>query len=131
MFRMWETGVIEDGYEKAWEPKHYALSCSVATIMVLTANLHATQGGTPGLLDKIYRTAIQPLGEKKDTFFVPSQKMFDIVVSKFPEMRVLVELICSRCVVVPCLNRQAPFFDQKLFMTLVKFPELLFADPED
>lgn len=131
MFRMWETGVIEDGFEKTWEPKHFALSCSVATIMVLTANLHATQGASPDLSDNIYRTAIQPLGEKKDTFFVPSKKMFDVVVSKFPEMKVLVELVCSRCVVIPCLNRQAQFFDQKLYMTLVKFPELLTAEPED
>ena len=131
MFRMWETGVIEDGYEKAWETKHYALSCSVATIMVIAANLHSTQGATPGLLDKIYRTAIQPIGETKDTFFVPSKQMFEVVVTKFPEMRVLVEFVCSRCVVIPCLNRQAPFFDQKLFMTLVNFPELLTGEQED
>jgi hypothetical protein len=131
MFRMWETGVIEEGYEKAWESKHYALSCSVATIMVIAANLHTTQGSTPGLLDTIYRTAIQPLGEKKDTFFVPSKEKFGVSVSKFPEMKVLVEFLCSRCVVVPCLNRRAPFFDQKLFMTLVKFPEILLGEPED
>jgi hypothetical protein len=128
---MWETGVIEDGYEKAWEPKHYALSCSVATIMVLTANLHAAKGATPGFLDTIFRTAIQPFGEKKDTFFVPPKEMFELEVTKFPEMRVLVEFLCSRCVVVPCLNRQAPFFNQKLFMTLVKFPEILLGEPED
>ena len=131
MFRMWETGVIEDGYEKAWDPKHYALSCSVATIMVLAANLHATKGAAPDLLDNIYRTAIEPFGEKKDTFFVPSKQMFEVVVTKYPEMKVLVEFLCSRCVVVPCLNRHAPFFDQKLFMTLVKFPELLTGEPED
>lgn len=131
MFRMWETGVIEDGYEKAWETKHYALSCSVATIMVLMANLHATQGTTPGFLDKVYTTAISTFGEKKDTFFVPSKQTFEVLVTKFPEMKVLVEFVCSRCVVVPCLNRQAPFYDQKLFSMLAKWPETLFPDEED
>ena len=131
MFRMWETGVIEDGCEKAWETKHYALSCSVATIMVLMANLHATQGQTPGFLDTIYRTAISAFGEKKPTFFVPSKKLFEMVVTKYPETRVLVEFACSRCAVVPCLNRQAPFFDQKLFKMLVKTPEALFPEEED
>ena len=131
MFRMWETGVIEDGYEKAWEPKHYALSCSVATIMVLMANLHATQGTTPGFLDKVYTTAISTFGEKKDTFFVPSKQTFESLVTKFPEMRELVEFVCSRCVVVPCLNRQAPFYDQKLFGILAKWPETLFPEEED
>ena len=130
MFRMWETGVIEEGYEKAWDPKHYALSCSVATIMVLIANLHATKGNTPDFLDEIYRKAIVPLGEKKDTFFVPSKNMLEMVVSKYPEMRVVVEFVCSRCAVIPCLNRQAPFYDQKLFKQLAKTPEELFPEPE-
>lgn len=131
MFRMWETGVIEEGYEKTWESKHYALSCSVATIMVLIANLHASEGTTPGFLDKVYTTIISPLGEKKDTFFVPSKKMFEVAVSKFPEMIALVEFVCSRCAVVPCINRQAPFYDQKLFHMLAKWPETLYPDKED
>jgi len=126
MFKMWETGIIEEGYEKPWEIKHYALSCSVAPIMILIANLHATQGATPGLLDTIYRTAISAFGEKKETFFVPSKKTFEVVVSKYPELRVLVEFVCSRCAVIPCLNRQAPFYDQKRFKKLVTMPDGLF-----
>jgi hypothetical protein len=131
MFRMWETGVIEEGFEKAWETKHYALSCSVATIMVLIANLHATQGTTPGLLETIYRTAIHPFGDKKATFFLPSKNTLEAVVGEYPEIKTLVDFVCSRCVVIPCLNRQTPFYDQKLFKTLVKTPEELFAEPED
>ena len=131
MFRMWETGVIEDGYEKAWDTKHYALSCSVATIMILMANLHATQGATPGFLDTIYRTAISAFGEKKETFFLPSKKMFEVIVNKSPDMRVLVEVVCSRCAVIPCLNRQAQFYDQKLFKRLVTAPEELFTELKD
>ncbi len=130
-FRMWETGVIEDGFEKAWDAKHYALSCSVAPIMVLIANLHETQGTTPGFLDTVYRTAISAFGDKKDTFFVPSKTTFEVVVSKFPELRVLVEFVCSRCAVIPCLNRQAHFYDQKLFKRLVNYPEDLFPETED
>ena len=131
MFRMWETGVIEDGFEKAWESKHYALSCSVDTIMILIANLHDKESQTPGFLDKVFNTAISTFGEKKDTFFVPSKKMFEVVmISKFPEMKVLVEFVCSRCAVVPCLNRQASFYDQKLFHMLAKWPETLYPDKE-
>ncbi len=131
MFRMWETGVIEEGFEKAWDPKHYALSCSVATIMILMANLHATQGTTPGFLDTVFDTAISAFGEKKDTFFVPPKELFEMVVTRHPDMHVLVKFACSRCAVVPCLNRQAPFYDQKLFSMLAKWPETLFPDEED
>lgn len=131
MFRMWETGVIEEGFEKAWDPKHYALSCSVATIMVLMANLHATQGNTPGFLDTVYDTAIRAFGDKKPTFFVSPKELFEMVVTKHPDMQVLVKFACSRCAVVPCLNRQAPFYDQKLFIMLAKWPETLFPDKED
>ena len=46
-------------------------------------------------------------------------------------MKVLVEFACSRCAVVPCLNRQAPFYDQKLFDMLAKWPETLFPDEKD
>jgi len=122
MFRLWETGVIEEGYEKSWDPKNYALSCSVATIMVLMANLHATQRTKPGFLDTIYSTAIGTLGEKKTTFFVPSKKLFEISVGNNPDMKVLVEFVCSRCTIIACLNRQAPFYDQRLFKTLVAMP---------
>ncbi|MFW9963871.1 MAG: hypothetical protein ACFFCX_09930 [Candidatus Sifarchaeia archaeon] len=130
MFRMWETGLIEEGYEKTWDVKNYALSCSIATIMVLVATLHATQGTKTGFLDTIYNTAISPIGEKKDTFFVPSKKEFEIAINKNPEMSVLVDFVCSRCAVIPCLNRQAPFYDQKMFKRLAKAPEELFAESE-
>ena len=131
MFRMWETGVIEDGYEKTWDSKHYALSCSVATIMVLIANLHLTKGNAPGFLDTVYNTAISAFGEKKDTFFVPSRKMFEDSVPKNPELKVLFEFVCSRCAVIPCLNRQAPFYDQTLFKILASDPEALFPEEEE
>ncbi len=130
MFRMWETGVIEDGYEKSWEVKNYALSCSVATIMVLIASLHAAQRTKTGFLDTIYRTAISTVGEKKDTFFVPSKKLLEMSVGENPNMSALVEFICSRCAVIACLNRQAPFYDQKLFKVIVSTPETLFVNNE-
>jgi len=130
MFRMWETGIIEEGFEKTWDMKNYALSCSVATIMVLIANLSATQGSGPKFLDTIYSTAISAFGEKKDIFFVPSKKMFETTVGKQPDVKSLLEFVCSRCVVIPCLNRQAPFYDQNLFKRLVRTPEELIKEPE-
>jgi len=130
MFRMWETGIIEDGFEKTWDVKNYALSCSVATIMVLIASLYSKQESSPKLLDTIFSTAISPFGEKKDIFFVPSKKMFETVVGKKPDAKALLEFVCSRCVVIPCLNRQALFYDQSLFKRLVKAPEELLEEPE-
>ncbi len=128
MFRMWEIGVIEDGYEKQWEPKHYALSCSIATVMILFANLHATQSGTPGLLDSIYNSAIHTFGDKKRTFFAGIKSDFIKAVGNSPDIQTMVEYACSRCAVIPCLNRQAPFFDKKLFKKLAETPEILFLE---
>ncbi len=130
MFRMWEIGVIEDGFEKQWEPKHYALSCSIATVMILFANLHATQGNSPGLLDSIYNSAILTFSDKKKTFFGGSRDEFLKAVGSSPNVQTFVEYACSRCAVIPCLNRQAPFFDKKMFKKLAEEPELLFPEPE-
>ncbi|MFW9926691.1 MAG: hypothetical protein ACFFDM_08000 [Candidatus Thorarchaeota archaeon] len=130
MFRMWEIGVIEDGFEKQWEPKHYALSCSIATVMILFANLHATQGNSPGLLDSIYNSAILTFSDKKKTFFGGSREEFLKAVGSSPNVQTFVEHACSRCAVIPCLNRQAPFFDKKMFKKLAEEPELLFPEPE-
>ncbi|MHA2026004.1 MAG: hypothetical protein ACW98U_08900 [Candidatus Thorarchaeota archaeon] len=130
MFRGWETGVIEDGFEKHWEPKHYALSCSIATVMILFANLHATQKGSPELLDSIYNSAILTFGDKKKTFFGGTKDEFLKAAGDSPEVQTLVEYACSRCAVIPCLNRQASFYDQKLFKKLAQNPELLFPEEE-
>lgn len=130
MFRMWEIGVIEDGFEKQWETKHYALSCSIATVMVLFANLHATQKDSPGLLDSIYNSAILTFGDKKATFFGGSKQEFLKAVGKNPDIQTFVNYACSRCAVIPCLNRQVSFYDQKFFKRLAQNPELLFPDEE-
>jgi hypothetical protein len=126
MFRMWEIGVIEDGFEKQWEPKHYALSCSIATVMILFANLHATQSGSPGLLDSIYNSA-----NKKKTFFGGSKDEFLKEVGSSPDVQTFVNYACSRCAVIPCLNRQASFYDKKMFKKLAETPEILFPETED
>jgi hypothetical protein len=131
MFRMWEIGVIEDGFEKQWEPKHYALSCSIATVMILFANLHATQSGSPGLLDSIYNSAILTFGDKKKTFFGGSKDEFLKEVGSSPDVQTFVNYACSRCAVIPCLNRQASFYDKKMFKKLAETPEILFPETED
>jgi hypothetical protein len=130
MFRMWEQGVIEDGYEKQWESKHYALSCSIATVMILFANLHRTQKGTPELIDSIYNSAILTFGDKKKTFFGGTREEFLKSIGDNPEIQTFVDYACSRCVVIPCLNRQTPFHDQNLYKKLVRNPELLIPDQE-
>ncbi len=130
MFKMWEIGIIEDGYEKHWEPKHFALSCSIAIVMVLIANLHTTQSGSPRLLDSIYNSAILAFGEKKKTFFGGTKEEFLKAVGSNPEVQTFIEYACSRCAVIPCLNRQDPFYDKKMFKKLASSPEILFPETE-
>ncbi len=130
MFKMWEQGIIEDGYEKHWGSKHFALSCSIATVMILFATLYATQSGTPGLLDSIYNVAILTFGDKKKTFFGSTKDEFLKAVGSKPEVQAFVEYACSRCAVIPCLNRQAPFYDKKMFKKIAASPEILFPETE-
>lgn len=130
MFKTWEVGVIENGYEKQWESKHYALSCSIATVMILFANLHSTKKGTPELLDSIYNSAILIFGDKKKTFFGGTKDEFLKAVGSNPEVQTFVEYACSRCAVIPCLNRQAPFYDKTMFKKLAASPEILYPETE-
>ncbi len=130
MFKMWELGIIEDGYEKHWDSKHFALSCSIATVMILFATLYSTQSESPGLLDNIYNSAILTFSDKKKTFFGGTKDEFLKAVGSKPKVQTFVEYACSRCAVIPCLNRQAPFYDKKMFKKLAASPEILFPETE-
>ena len=130
MFKMWETAIIEDGYEKHWESKHFALSCSIAVVMILITTLHTTQSGSPELIDNIYKSAILAFSDKKRTFFGGTKDEFLKAVGSNPDVQTFVEYACSRCAVIPCLNRQALFYDKKMFKKLAVSPEILFPETE-
>jgi hypothetical protein len=123
-FRMWETGIIEGGFEKKWESKHYSLSCSLAPVMVVLGHLLSGVPITEQLVSKAYATAVIGMTSKKSVFEMISWEDFRDPILRTPEVKTAAILVCSHCKVVPCVNRQAPFYDSKRFKKLVKEPVL-------
>lgn len=122
-FKMWEVGAIEEGFETYWDVKRYALSCSLAAVMALIANMYQTGQEPSSFLEKLHNSAFMTFATKKTIFYGDEWKKFVKVVGTSPSREELFQYTCSRCSVIPCMNRQAPFFDQKLLQKLVKIPE--------
>ena len=124
-FRMWEIGAIEDGFEIPWEVKRYALSCSLAPVMALIANMYQSGREPSSFLESLHDSAFKTFAIKKPIFFIEAWDKFTKSVGLKPTKEELFKYTCSRCAAIPCMNRQAPFYDKKLFGKLVKEPELL------
>jgi hypothetical protein len=124
-FQKWEVGAIENGYEAPWEVKRYALSCSFAPIMLLTANMFQNKNDSSTFLERLHDSAFRAFGSKKPSFFFESWDDFVKSVGTKPDKEALINYACSRCSVIPCLNRQAPFYDSKLLKKIAEDPELL------
>lgn len=122
VFKLWEVGAIEDGFETYWEPKRYALSCSLAPVMIMIANMYSTGKESSGFLENLHSSAFMTFATKKDIFYGEDWKEFDRSVGENPTKEDLFQYTCSRCSVIPCMNRQAPFHDQKLLQNLAKSP---------
>jgi len=128
-FRMWDIGAIEDGFETAWEVKRYTLSCSLAPVMVMIANMYQT-GRTPAsFLKNLHNSTFKTFATKKPAFFLEDWDKFAKSVGQNPTKEDLYNYTCSRCAIIPCMNRQEPFQDKKLFKKLAKMPETL-TDPD-
>jgi len=124
-FQRWEVGTVESGYEAEWEAKRYALSCSFAPIMLLIANMHLSGKDPSTFLERLYDSAFRTFGGKKPSFFLETWENFVKSVGTKPDKDSLIGYACSRCSVIPCLNRQTPFYDKKLLKKIVEEPELL------
>lgn len=124
LFRLWEVGAIEQGFETSWEVKRYALSCSLAPVMTLIANMYLS-GREPGaFLENLHSSAYRTFVAKKSIFYSEDWQHFSKAVGTSPSKDDLYRYTCSRCAVIPCMNRLAPFYDSKLFQRLVKLPDL-------
>jgi hypothetical protein len=121
-FEMWEVGIIEDKLEKPWEPRYYEISCELAKVMNLMAQMYRGPRGTDLFLKQLYLALIQNAA-KRAVFFKGTQNEFQEQVGKDPEFSDVIKYICSRCGVVICLNRLAPFYNRKLFKKLAKDPD--------
>ncbi|MGY5859951.1 MAG: hypothetical protein RTU63_11330 [Candidatus Thorarchaeota archaeon] len=124
-FRMWEIGAIEEGFETSWEVKRYALSCSLAPVMALIANMYQTGRQPSTFLENLHSSAFKTFANKKIVFFLEDWDKFTKSVGQNPTIEALFSYTCSRCAVIPCMNRQAPFHDKKMFKKLVQTPEIL------
>lgn len=121
-FKLWEVGAIEEGFETAWEPKRYALSCSLAPVMALIANMYSSGKNPSTFLENLHSSAFMTFASKKSVFYGEDWKGFSKSVGKTPSKKDLFQYACSRCAVIPCLNRQAQFHDKKLLQSLAKSP---------
>lgn len=124
-FQRWEVGTIENGYEAEWESKRYALSCSFAPIMLLIASMYQSGSDPSTVPNRLYETAFRTFGSKKSSFFLETWEDFAKSVGTKPDKETLIDYVCSRCSVIPCLNRQAPFHDSKLLKRIVEDPDLI------
>jgi hypothetical protein len=62
---------------------------------------------------------------KRPTFFKFNEKQFTEYIGESPTFKKVASFACSRCGVVICLNRFAPFYDSKLLKKLINDPEQL------
>lgn len=124
-FKMWEVGAIEDGFETPWEVKRYALSCSLAPVMALIANMYQSGRDPSSFMESLFNSAFKTFANKKSIFFLETWDKFTKSIGSSPTKEALFSYTCSRCAVIPCMNRQAQFYDPKKLSKLVKEPNLL------
>jgi hypothetical protein len=125
MFPMWEVGLVEEGFEKRWEPEHYELSCELAPVMKLVLQLYRKEGSSEPFIESMHSMVFETLAKKKATLFSASKKDLLIKLGRMATLKEIFNFVCSRCAVGACLNRQAPFYDKKIFSRLIKNPETL------
>jgi len=76
-------------------------------------------------LESLFNSAFKTFANKKSIFFLENWDKFIKTTGPNPSKEDLFSYACSRCAVIPCMNRQAPFYDKKMLRKLVKAPELL------
>ncbi|MFW9845819.1 MAG: hypothetical protein ACFFD6_03660 [Candidatus Thorarchaeota archaeon] len=125
MFPMWEVGIVEEGGEQRWSKSHYEISCDIAGTINLVHKLWQKKEDPRAFMVTLQTLVFENVASKKPSFFGASMKEMKKKLGDEPSIGDVVKYVCERCAVVACLNRQAPFHDQKLFKKLIKKPELL------
>lgn len=125
MFPMWEVGLVEERFEKRWTKDHFEIACDIAATISLVHRLWQKKEDPRAFLVTLQTLVFDNVASKKAVFFGASKNEIKKGIGEDPTLTDVVNYVCSRCAVVACLNRQAPFHDQKLFKNLIKKPELL------
>ncbi len=123
-FQWWEVGIIENALEKWWDVSHYALSCSLAPAMVIIPYLMKTGTNIDSIRTQIYERVILGMAAKKEFFMIPSKETFLKMTSAVSTAKEIAEIVCSFCGIVPCLNRQKSYYDEKKFKKMLRDPNL-------
>ncbi len=123
----WIVGIIENGIEKRWDPTHYEPSCGLSSTIRSVALLFLRESKSEDFPRQIFNTIFMSSSGQKSVLFDLKWEHFIRRVGVLPTLSDITNFVCSRCGVVACLNRQAPFFDKKLFKKLVKTPSSVFT----
>ena len=122
-FPMWETGTVKGGFERHRDPHDYRLSCAFVSVMNLILQLYRTGRKRSDFLSRIHLLIFESVASKKPLFYSVTNEAFHRALGNEPSLEELLSFACSRCGVVVCLNRQAPFFDRPTFEQLARFPD--------
>ncbi|MFW9919881.1 MAG: hypothetical protein ACFFED_09795 [Candidatus Thorarchaeota archaeon] len=123
-FNWWEVGIIENAMEKWWDVSHYALSCSLAPVMVIMAYLLRVETNINTAKMQMYEKGIVGMASKKEFFMIPSKDTFLKMTSTASSAKEFVDIICLLCGIVPCLNRQTAYHDEKKFKKMQRDPTI-------
>ncbi|MHA2263028.1 MAG: hypothetical protein ACXAEN_11600 [Candidatus Thorarchaeota archaeon] len=123
LFIMWQTGIVEEGFEHRWEQHHFQPSCDLSVALDSINLLFDQDIDDDAFLRKVHSSVLDPLTARKAAFLGSSLEEFRKSVGESPDMDEVIRFICSRCAVIVCMNRHSPFFDGKLFKKLIEKPE--------
>ncbi len=121
-FRRWKVGVVEDGVEHRWPPEQYELPCSLTGLITIVAKMYEQDVEGTISSKQIYSQVITSSYARNEVFYPPTHHEFFSQFGTNMQLMEVLEFICSRCMTAICLNRQAPFFDSKIFKRVLRTP---------
>jgi hypothetical protein len=122
-FALWETGAVEEGFEKHFNVADYELSCALSAVMRLVLHLYRTEDQPAIRLKRIHSLVFKSVAASKPLLFPVDFESLLGELGESPTSEAALRYVCSRCGVVVCLNRQASFHDLSLFRRLARRPE--------
>jgi hypothetical protein len=96
--------------------------------MTLILKLWQKNQDPRAFLTTLNTLVFESVASKKAVFFGTDSKELKQKLGEAPSLKQVIDFVCSRCVVVACLNRQAEFYDRKTFNRVIKKPESLVVE---
>ncbi|NHI83936.1 MAG: hypothetical protein EAX81_06515 [Candidatus Thorarchaeota archaeon] len=124
-FAMWETGRVEEGFENHFNVKDYEISCAIFPVMRLILHIFTNEDQNSRLALLIHSLVFKSVAATKPLLFPVEYEDLISELGESPTLDATLRFVCSRCGVVVCMNRQAPFFDRARFGHLARRPETI------